>query len=310
MLGVIQGFAVIGIVIAVGVLLGYTRWLGDAGPAVLTKLAFWVATPALMFTIMSRADLGILASSQFVVTAIGMVAMTLLYAAIGALMKWGAGPTTVGAMGASFVNSGNLGIPIAIYVLGDATLVAPVMLTQQLIMAPVFMAVLDIASRGPDAPPLRWWSLVLRPFRNPVVIGSLSGLAFSALGLEVPGFIFDPLELIGAMSVPAVLLAFGMSMRESSVPFRGPERWQVLTATVLKSFVHPVAAWLLGAYVFRVDPATLLAVVVTAALPSAQNVFTYASQYGVATRLAKEVVLVTTLLAVPVVFLGVVLLHP
>lgn len=310
MLGVLQGFTVIGLVIAVGVLMGYTKWLGENGASVLTKLAFWVATPALMFTIMSRADLGMLASSQFAVTALGMVAMMLVYAAIAAIMRWGIGPGTVGAMGASFVNSGNLGIPIAIYVLDDATLVAPVMLTQQLIMAPIFMAVLDVSSRRADAPPLRWRSLVLRPFRNPVVVGSLSGLAFAFLGLEVPGYIFDPLELIGAMSVPAVLLAFGMSMRESAVPFRGPERGQVLTATILKSFVHPLVAGALGAFVIRVDPATLLAVVVTAALPSAQNVFTYASQYGVATRLAREVVLVTTLLAVPVVFLGVVLLHP
>lgn len=309
MLGVIQGFTVIGVIIGVGVIMGFTEWLGKGGRTALTKLAFYVATPALMFTIMYEADLGILVSGQFLVTAVGMVIIALLYTVFGAIGRWGVGPTTIGAMSASFVNSGNLGIPIAIYVLGDATLVAPVMLVQQLILGPVFMTLLDLSSTT-NARTSSKWMLLVRPFTNPVVVGSLSGILANALNFPVPSFIIEPLTLIGGMSVPAVLLAFGMTMRDFAIPMRGPEKGQVALATVLKSFVHPVLAWVISVYVFGLEGQTLLAVVVTAALPAAQNTFAYAVHYQTGERLAQESVLLTTLLSIPVVFMITFLLHP
>ena len=55
--------------------------------------------------------------------------------------------------------------------------------------------------------------------------------------------------------------------------------------------------------------AQLLAPVVTAALPTAQNVFMYASRYGAAKDLARDAVLLTTAGFVPVVLLAAALLH-
>ncbi|MDU0347482.1 AEC family transporter, partial [Actinomyces sp. MRS3W] len=48
----------------------------------------------------------------------------------------------------------------------------------------------------------------------------------------------------------------------------------------------------------------LLMPVTTAALPTAQNVFMYASRYGVAKPLARDAVLLTTAGFVPVVLLA------
>ena len=312
MLGVVQGFTVIGVIIGVGVLLGRTGWLGPHAPGVLNKIAFWVATPALLFTLLARADLEAMLSTQFLVTAIGMVAMALLFGAIALVGRWGTAAGTVGAMTSSYVNSGNLGIPIAVYVLGDASLVVPVMLAQQLVLSPVFLTLLDVAARGrtPGTPRPAWWQYLARPFRNPVVIGALSGLAVAAFGVPVPSFVLEPIELIGNITVPAVLLAFGITMLDNAVPLRGPERGQVLTATLLKVVVHPVVAWLLAAFAFGLEGPQLLAVVVTAALPAAQNIFTYASEYGAAVRLARESILLTTLLSVPAIVLVTVLVHP
>ena len=53
----------------------------------------------------------------------------------------------------------------------------------------------------------------------------------------------------------------------------------------------------------------LLTPVVTAALPTAQNVFMYASRYGAAKDLARDAVLLTTAGFVPVVLLAAALLH-
>jgi malonate transporter and related proteins len=295
--GVLSGFAVIAVVIGVGYLIGRRGYLGDGGREVLTKLAFHVASPALLFTTLAQADLSVIFSDRLLVTAMSTAAAAGVFVAVGAARGWGVGRTTIGALCSSYVNSGNLGIPIAVYVLGDASLVAPVLLFQLVGVTPVALTVLDLASGGEKRP---LWHRLLTPLRNPIALGSLAGVAVSASGLAVPGPLMDPLTLIGNMSVPAVLLAFGISLRGSTLPLRGAERAPVLLAVVLKSVFQPLVAWALAAGVFGLRGALLLDVVVTSALPAAQNLFTYASSYRVGEVLAREAILLSTVLAVPV----------
>ncbi|MGW0473899.1 AEC family transporter [Streptomyces coeruleorubidus] len=297
MQGVLSGFAVIAVVIGAGYLIGRRGYLGDGGREVLTKLAFHVASPALLFTTLARADLSVIFSDRLLVTAMSTAAVAGVFVAVGAARGWGAGRTTIGALCSSYVNSGNLGIPIAVYVLGDASLVAPVLLFQLVGVTPVALTVLDLASGGEKRP---LWQRLLTPLRNPIALGSLAGVAASASGLHVPGPLMDPLTLIGNMSVPAVLLAFGISLRGSTLPLRGAERAPVLLAVALKAVIQPLVAWALAAGVFGLHGASLLDVVVTSALPAAQNLFTYASSYRVGEVLAREAILLSTVLAVPV----------
>jgi len=161
----------------------------------------------------------------------------------------------------------------------------------------VALTVLDLSGPGEKT---SLWRRVTTPIRNPVGIGSLSGVAVSASGLTVPGPVLDPLTLIGNMSVPAVLLAFGISLCGSTMPGRGPDRTPVLLSVALKSVGQPLAAWAFAAGVFGLRGAPLLDVVVTSALPAAQNLFTYASRYRVGEVLARESILLSTMLAVPV----------
>ncbi|BCL22596.1 AEC family transporter [Streptomyces tuirus] len=297
MQGVLSGFAVIAVVIGVGYLIGRRGYLGDGGREVLTRLAFHVASPALLFTTLAQADLSVIFSDRLLVTAMSTAAAAGVFVAVGAARGWGVGRTTIGALCSSYVNSGNLGIPIAVYVLGDASLVAPVLLFQLVGVTPVALTVLDLASGGEKRP---LWQRLLTPLRNPIALGSLAGVAVSASGLTVPGPLLDPLTLIGNMSVPAVLLAFGISLRGSTLPLRGAERAPVLLAVALKSVFQPLVAWALAAGVFGLRGALLLDVVVTSALPAAQNLFTYASSYRVGEVLAREAILLSTVLAVPV----------
>ncbi|MEV7240099.1 AEC family transporter [Streptomyces sp. NPDC093248] len=297
MTGVLSGFAVIAVVIGVGYVLGWRGTLGEPGRDVLTRLAFSVAGPALLFHTLARADLSVLFSSRLLVTALSTAAVSAAFVAVGALRHWGVGRTTIGALCAGYVNSGNLGIPIAAYVLGDASLVAPVLLFQVVIVTPVALTVLDLTGTGDKG---TVWQRLLTPLRNPIAVGSLTGVVVSAAGWKVPGPVMQPLAMIGDMSVPAALLVFGMSLRGSAAPGRGLDRRLVLLSVALKSVGQPLVAWALARGVFGLHGAPLLDVVVTSALPAAQNLFTYASRYRVAETLARESVLLSTVVSVPV----------
>jgi predicted permease len=295
--GVLTGFAVIAVVIGVGYVIGRGGYLGEHGREVLTKLAFHVATPALLFTTLARADLSVIFSSRLLVTAMSTAAAAGVFVAVGAVRGWGVGRTTIGALCSSYVNSGNLGIPIAVYVLGDASLVAPVLLFQIIAVSPVALTILDLSGKGAKGP---LWMRLLTPLRNPIAVGSLAGVAVSASGLKVPDPIMDPATLIANMSVPAVLMAFGISLCGSTMPGRGADKGPVFLSVALKAVGQPVVAWALATGVFGLHGHQLLDVVVTSALPAAQNLYTFASRYRVAEGLARDSILVSTVLSVPV----------
>ncbi|MFI6658321.1 AEC family transporter [Streptomyces sp. NPDC050523] len=297
MQGVLTGFAVIAVVIAVGYVIGRRGHLGEHGREVLTKLAFHVASPALLFTTLAKADLSVIFSSRLLVTAMSTAAAAGVFVAAGAVRGWGVGRTTIGALCSSYVNSGNLGIPIAVYVLGDASLVAPVLLFQIIAVTPIALTILDLSGRGEKGP---LWMRLLTPLRNPIAVCSLAGVAVAAAGVRVPDPVMDPLTLIGNMSVPAVLLAFGISLCGSTMPGRGADRGPVFLSVALKAVGQPVAAWALATGVFGLHGPQLLDVVVTSALPAAQNLYTYASRYRVAEGLARDSILLSTVLSVPV----------
>ncbi|MGW0992777.1 AEC family transporter [Streptomyces sp. NPDC002520] len=297
MQGVLSGFAVIAVVIGVGYVLGRRGSLGEQGAEVLTRLAFSVAGPALLFTTLARANLSVLFSARLLVTALSTAAVAGVFVLVGVVRRWGVGRTTIGALASGYVNSGNLGIPIAAYVLGDASLVAPVLLFQVVLLAPIALTVLDLSGTGAKG---TVWRRLLTPLRNPIAVGSLSGVVVSAAGWHLPGPFMNPLTLIGNMSVPAALLVFGMSLHGSAPPGRGRDRRLVLLAVALKSLGQPAAAWALATTVFGLHGAPLLDVVVTSALPAAQNLFTYASRYRVAESLARESILLSTVVSVPV----------
>ncbi|MEV1047914.1 AEC family transporter [Streptomyces sp. NPDC049916] len=306
MQGVITGFSVIGTVIAVGYVIGRCGYLGADGRAVLTRLAFNVATPALLFTLLAAADLSVVLSVRLLVTAIATAVAAAVFVVVARVfLRWDAGRTTMGALCSSYVNAGNLGIPIAVYVLGDASLVAPVLLLQVIVMTPLALTLLDLSRAGESVPLAR---RLTTPLRNPMAIASLAGVVVAATGWEPPAPVLEPLVLIGNMSVPAVLLAFGISLRGAERPGRGEDRGALYLSVLLKVVLQPLVAWAVGVGLFGLKGAALLDVVVIAALPAAQNLFTYASHYRVAERFTRDSVLLSTLLSVPALVLVAVLL--
>ncbi|AUS79001.1 AEC family transporter [Actinoalloteichus sp. AHMU CJ021] len=308
MQGVIAGFSVIAVVIGIGYLLGRTGTLGPSGRDVLSTLAFFVATPALLFETLATADVGTVFSPTLVVT----VASTVVAALVFVLVSWlvlrrSVAETTIGALTASYVNAGNLGIPISVYVLGDAAYAAPIMIFQLVVMTPLSFAVLDTATAGRRR---SLWRVFAQPLRNPVTIASFLGLGVALAGLPLPELVLQPFQLVGAMAVPAMLLAFGISLHGGGRPGSGRYKRDLWTAVALKNLLQPVVAFLLARYALGLEGTMLLAATITAALPTAQNIFVYAIRYDRAVDLARDAILITTVVSVPVIVTITALLAP
>lgn len=299
MLGVLTGFTVVWIIILVGYLIGRLGVLGANAQTVLSRLAFFVASPALLLVTMSDADLHTVFSLPLLVA--GASAFVTAAAYVLCTRWWLRRPLPellISAMSSSLVNGANLGLPIAVYVLGDAAFIAPVLIFQMAIFTPMYLMLLDSATSGRRTSVRTFAGQVLR---NPIIIGTLIGLFLAATGLNLPVIILEPVTLIGGAAVPAMLLAFGISLVGSRLLQRdGGRRADVVLASAFKLVLQPVLAYLLARFVLGMEGHLLFAVVVTAALPTAQNVFVAANRYEEGVLVAKDTVLLTTLVSLPV----------
>jgi malonate transporter and related proteins len=295
--GVLIGFAIIAFVIGVGYLVGRIGLLGEGASAVLGRIAFFVLSPALLFTVLAEADVGRLFSRLLPVSVIASSAVILIFLVL-ALAVWrrAVPEATVGALASGYGNANNIGLPVSVYVLGDAASSAPVILFQLVVLAPIALTVLDLTTSG--TPSLR--RVLLQPVRNPLIIGALLGVIVAVSGLPVPDEVFAPFELIGAAAVPVVLISFGMSLHGSRPLAPGTARLDVIVASALKLAVMPVLAWAVGFWLFGLTGHDLFVVTVLAALPTAQNVFNYAQRYGRGVVLARDTTLITTALSIVV----------
>jgi len=296
--GVLAGFVTLGAIILLGFLLAHFGVLGSDSQLLFSRLVFFVATPALLFQTLATAPVDQLLTSGLVVAALSFVGTAGIYVLLArTTLRRSTGDTVLGALSSAYVNAGNLGLPITVYVLGTASFIAPVLLMQLLVITPLAFAVLDavVSRRRPSM-----WGIISQPLRNPITVGSLLGLLCSLAGWQVPALVAAPIGLIAGMAVPGVLLAYGVSLRLGPRPIAGGSVWELALVCSLKLLVQPVLAYVAARWLFDLDGRALLAATVVAALPTAQNIFVYATRYNRATTLARDSIFVTTALSVPV----------
>ena len=296
--GVLIGFAIIAVVILTGYLIARFGVIGPEAHQVLSRLAFFVLSPALLFTVLAEADLRSLFSVQLPVAAIAAVVPMAIFLVV-ALVFWRrkVPEATIGALASGYLNANNIGIPVAAYVVGDAAASAPVILLQLIVFAPIALTVLDVTTSGK----VSLGRILSQPVRNPLIIGSVLGLVVALTGIDLPAPVLAPFELVGAAAVPIILINFGMSLHGRRMLDTPGTRRDVVLAVVLKLLLMPLVAWAAARYLFGLEGHALFVAVVLAALPTAQNVFNYAVRYRRGEALARDAVLLSTLLSLPVI---------
>lgn len=297
MMGVLQGFALILGVIGTGYLASRFGVVKGDQRLVLNRVAFYVATPALLFVVLQRSNPAVIVSPVILITGLAAVVVAGIYVVVSRLwFRRDLASTTLGATSAGYVNSNNLGLPVAIYILGDAAYVAPLILLQVVVFAPLILAILE-STRGNQ----RGAVVALgRAARNPIIVASMLGLLVALLDLRVPEILLNPIEMIGDASIPMVLLSFGISLHGQRVLQAGADRPAVLVASGIKLLVMPALTWVL-CLAFGLNAHETFVATTIAALPTAQNVYNYAATYRRAETQVRDTVFLTTFASLPVI---------
>ncbi len=303
-MGLLNGFVTLTLVIGLGALLAQLRVVTETTQRELSNLAFWVAAPALILTTLAGTELDAALVGS---TVAALVSVVVAGAAYAAYARWwlhrDLDSLLVGALCSTYVNAGNLGLAIAGYVLGNAAAVVPALLVQLLVLQPAALAVLESRTRGRTG----LLQVVSQPLRTPLTVASVAGLVLAATGWRLPTAVQAPVELVGAMAIPAMLLAYGIALRLGPGLAEAGGRAELGVIVGCKLLLQPLTAYAVAVLLGISGPA-LVAVVVTAALPTAQNIFIIATRYRRAETLSRDAVLVTTLASVPVIVAAVLVL--
>ncbi|XAS71981.1 AEC family transporter [Micrococcaceae bacterium Sec5.1] len=293
--GVVSGILIVASVIAVGYFAARYKVLAPDVQSALTRTAFYITNPALLFTVVGKSDIRAALGVDAPLALLSAAVIGLLYCLLSfVFFRRPVAETAVGAMASSYANANNIGIPVSLYAVGTAQHVAPVLLVQLLIMAPFYLSVLGVAG----GTKISWKRMLLQPFSNPMIIASGLGVVMALTGWEAPELVQKPIDMLAGAAVPMVLLAFGMSLAGKAPLQKGDGRVETVVATTLKVAGMPVVVWALGRFVFGLEGQHLLASVIMAALPTAQNVFLFASPYGRGMTMARDVILCTTVLCI------------
>jgi malonate transporter len=129
--------------------------------------------------------------------------------------------------------------------------------------------------------------------RNPLIIGTASGLAANLLGFSIPPWLEPTVSRIGAASLALGLMAAGAGMQFGSLA-----QGKTLTVAVLaiRHFILPLVAIAL-ARLWRLDPAQTAVLLAFSALPTASSAYVLAARMGYNGSYVAGLVTLSTLLA-------------
>jgi predicted permease len=128
--------------------------------------------------------------------------------------------------------------------------------------------------------------------RNPLIIGTASGLLANFLGLSIPGWLEPTISRIGESSLPLGLMAAGAGMQFGAL---GRAKSLAVTLLTIRHLLLPITAFGM-ARLFGLDPVQTTVLLAFSALPTAPSAYVLAARMGYDGAYVAGLVTLSTLL--------------
>lgn len=288
--------------IGLGYWAGASRFFSPAAIAGLTRFVFYFALSAMLFRFAATLSLAEVFSGRFILAYLAGTAVAYLVAmAVAFLRRLPLAEAAIEAQCAAIGNTGFLGVPMLVVLLGQAA-AGPVLMVLATDMI-VFSTLVTLLITGAREGRLRASAvpgLAMGLLRNPMIVSMALGLAWSGLALPMPAPAGEFLAILGAAATPGALFAIGASLAGRSAERAEVAAWLAFGKLV----IHPAAVALTALVLLPVEPQAAGVMIAAAALPVAGNVYILAQHYGVAPRRVSSAILFSTaasILTVPAV---------
>ena len=182
-----------------------------------------------------------------------------------------------------FGNTGNLGLPLALFAFGQTGLEYAVVVFAVMAILSFTIGIWIVAGAGSFS----------RVLKEPLVAATLLGALFLWQGWETPVFLTNTLELIGQMAIPIMLITLGVAVARLEIKRVG----LAVALAIIKVIVCVGAAYFATVW-FMLEPVAAAVLIVQVATPVAVTSYMLAEKYGADAQPVAGLVVVSTLLSV------------
>lgn len=272
----------------------------------LNTFVLFFALPCMLYRFGASTPIGQLldplALGTWLVCALLTVAATVKFS-MNARIRWN--DASFGALVAAFPNTGFMGVPLLVALLGAAaagpailTILIDLVVTSSLCIA---LSRLDSADEhgAAEAAKKALKGMALNPMPWAILLGGLS----SALGWKPIAPVMGTIGLLADAASPVALFTIGAVLARSQYVGAQSEHGPLpvrdfVPVSLVKLLAHPLLVWGVGRGVQAIglplDAFTLKVMVLVAALPSASNVSLLAERFGADTGRIARIILLTT----------------
>jgi malate permease and related proteins len=246
-----------------------------------TRLAMTLGVPCLIFTSLMQTKIEPSALSDLVLASIAAYASLTLVAYV--LIRMAGLNVRTFLAPLIFGNTGNLGLPLAMFAFGEAGLGYAVVIFAVMAVYS-FTFGIWLVSGGGDP---------LKIVKEPMVGATLLGALFLFNGWQTPEWTTNTLELIGQMAIPLMLITLGVAVaRLKPVGFG-----RAIILSILKVLVSVFIGWTIGIW-FDLPAIALAVLVLQISTPVAVTSYLLAEKYDADAESVAGLVVVSTLVSV------------
>ena len=272
----------------------------------LNGFVLFFALPCMLFQFGAKTPIAqLLDASAFFMYLFCALVMVAFVVAITLNKRFGWNDAAFGALVGAFPNTGFMGVPLLVALLGTAaagpaivTIVIDMVITTSLCIA---LSRLDGAGQQGVGQAAK--NALLGVVKNPLPWAILLGTLFSAFQIELPGPVEKTVGLLGDAASPVALFTIGAVLARSQKiahhEQHGPLTWKdYVPVALIKLFLHPLLVLAVGLAVISmgvpIDAFALKVMVLVAALPSASNVAMLSERFGADNGRIARIILVST----------------
>ena len=246
-----------------------------------TQLAMTLSVPCLIFVSLMQAEMD--PSALTTLTFASFAAYVGVTLVVWLCCKIGRLNTRTYMAPLIFGNTGNLGLPLALFAFGEAGLSNAIVVFAVMAILSFTFGIWLVSGEG----------ALGKVVREPLVAATLLGALFLWQGWETPLFLTNTLSLIGQIAIPIMLITLGVAVARLSP--RGLGKAAFLS--LIKLIICTAVAWVVADY-FALSHIAFGVLVIQIATPVAVTSYLLAEKYGADSDAVAGLVVTSTLMAV------------
>ncbi|MBC7675405.1 MAG: AEC family transporter [Rhodoferax sp.] len=246
-----------------------------------TRLSMTLGVPCLIFTALMKTNINPAAlTSVLLASVVAYALLTVIFWGLVIVLKLDRRTFLAPLI---FGNTGNLGLPLALFAFGEAGLGYAVVIFAVMVVWSFTFGIWLVSGGGS----------LLRVIKEPAMAATLLGALFLWQGWSTPLWLTNSLDLIGQMAIPLMLITLGVAIARLGVGQLGRAFWLSLARAALCLLVAVATGWAFG---LQSVPLAVLILQITT--PVAVTSYLLAEKYGADADAVAGLVIVSTVMSI------------